>query len=279
MHKPPNCLKSAMTHQYIVQFDSAKLPRIDTDFLVIGNGNAGLKSAIEANQHGDVLLITKSTIKENNLCQPQEELANIGSEDNAIASYVESTLKAGSGLCDETAVELMVEEGVQGISELIQQGAHFNKEEETILVSHFKKQKHIRVIEGAFAIDFMTQGDRCYGAVALIDGALYCIFAKVTLLASDGLGHIYQSTFSTDAATGDGFAAAWRAGCKMMGMEFIQFHPTMLFLMETPYFLIPENVREEGGILIQFARGTVYGKIPRNGGTCPVRCCKSCNCE
>lgn len=250
MYKPPKCITSTMTRRYIVQFDSSKLPRIDTDFLVIGSGNAGLKAAVEANQHGNVLLITKSTVKENNPCYAQKEIANIISEDNTIAAYIESTLKAGTGLCDEAAVEMMVQEGVRWISELIQHATHCDKEDETILVNHFKKQEHIQVIEGAFAIDFMTQGDRCYGVVALVDGVLHCIFAKATILASNGLGHIYQGTYSTATATGDGFAAAWRAGCEMTDMEFIQFQPTTLFLMEAPYFSIPENVREEGGILI-----------------------------
>jgi L-aspartate oxidase len=239
-----------MNHRYIVQFDSAKLPRIDTEFLVIGDGNAGLRAAIEANQHGDVLLITKRTIKENNFPHAQGEITALISEDDTIASHVEKTLKMGRGLCNETAVEAMLEKGVQQISELIRGGTSHDKEEETILANHFKKQGNVRVIDQAFAIDFMTQGDRCYGVVALIDDELHCIFAKATILASGGLGHIYRCTSNPATATGDGFAAAWRAGCEMMDMEFIQFHPTTLFLMDAPHCLISEKVREEGGILI-----------------------------
>ena len=250
MYKHPNLIKSAMNHRYIAQFDSAKLPRIDTDFLVIGDGNAGLRAAIEANQHGDVLLITKRAIKENNFPHAQGEITAVISEDDTIASHVEKTLKMGRGLCNETAVEVMVEKGVQQVSELIQGGTSHDKEEETILVNHFKKQENVRVIEQAFTIDFMTQGDRCYGVVALINDTLHCIFAKATILASGGLGHIYRCTSNPASATGDGFAAAWRAGCEMIDMEFIQFHPTTLFLMEAPHCLISEKVREEGGILI-----------------------------
>ena len=250
MYKPPNPTKSAMNHRYIVQFDSAKLPRIDTDFLVIGDGNAGLSAAIEANQHGDVLLITKRTIKENNFPHAQDGPLAIMSEDDTIASHVEKTLRMGKGLCNETAVRVMVEEGVQQVSELVRCGTNRAKAEETILVNHFKKQENVRVIEQAFAVDFMTQGDSCHGVVALINDTLHCIFAKVTILASGGLGHIYQCTSNPGTATGDGFAAAWRAGCEMMDMEFIQFHPTTLFLMEAPHRLISERVRAEGGILI-----------------------------
>ena len=249
-----------MTRQYIIQFDSAQLPRIDTDFLVIGDGNAGLRAAIEANQHGEVLLITKRAIEENNVPPLQEEITAIMGEDNTSTSHVENTLKVGKGLCNETTVEVMVEKGFQQVSELIQHSTHLNKEKETVLVNHFKQQEQIRVITAAFAIDFMTQEDRCYGVVALIDDALHCIFAKATILASGGLEHIYQGTTHPDAATGDGFAAAWRAGCEMIDMEFLQFHPTTLFLMEAPYFLITDRVRKEGGILINSRGERFMGK-------------------
>ena len=237
-----------MPHRYIVQFDSTKLPRIDTDFLVIGSGYAGLSAAIKANQHGNVLLITKITVKDNNFAH--EEIAAIMSQEDTVASYIEDTLKTGSGLCNQTGVELMVEEGIQRFSEIIQGGRTPDKKEDALLVNHVKNQERIRIIEGALAIDFMTQGDRCYGVVALIDGKLHCIFAKATILASGGLGQIYQGAPTPASTTGDGMAAAWRAGCEMTDMEFVQFHPTALFLMEGPYFLITENVCEEGGILI-----------------------------
>ena len=249
MYILPNSTISAMNHRYIVQFDSAKLPRIDTDVLVIGDGNAGLSAAIEANQHGDVLLITKRAIKENNFPCAQDGTIAIMSEDGTMASHVEKTLRTGKGLCNETAVEVMVAKGAQRVPELIQDGTSRDNEE-TILLNHFKKQENVRVIEQAFAIDFMTQGDRCYGVVALINDTPHCIFAKATILASGGLGHIYQCTSNPVTATGDGFAAAWRAGCVMMDMEFIQFHPTILFLMEASHCLISEEVREEGGLLV-----------------------------
>ncbi len=239
-----------MTRRYIVQFDSAKLPRIDTDFLVIGSGSAGLRAAIEANQHGDVLLITKDVMRGSNTYYPQGEMAVVMSEDDTIAFHVEDTLKAGEGLCNGTAVEVMVEEGAQRVSEMIQWEANFDKEGETILANHLKQQERVRVIEYAFAVDFMTHGNRCYGVVACIDGVLHCIFAKATIVASGGLGHIYQCTSNPAVATGDGFAAAWRAGCEVMDIEFVQFHPTTLFLMEAPHLLISEAMRREGGILI-----------------------------
>ena len=239
-----------MTRRYIVQFDSAKLPRIDTDFLVIGDGNAGLSAAIEASRYGDVLMITKRATEEANLPHTQDGTTAIMSEDGTSTSHVENTLTMGKGLCNETAVEVMVENGFQQVSDLIYATTNRNKEAEATLLSQLEKSENVRVIEQSFAIDFMTEGDRCYGVVALIDDALHCIFAKATILASGGLGHIYQCTSNRVTATGDGFAAAWRAGCEMVDMEFIQFHPTILFLMDAPHCLINERVREEGGVLV-----------------------------
>ena len=250
MYNPPNRIRSTMTRQYIVQFDSAELPRIDTDFLVIGTGSAGLNAAMEASQHGDVLLITKEAIKEANLSDAKGGITVIMSEEITPASHVEETLKAGLGLCNQAAVEVMVEKGIQQVSELIQARTHCDKGEETPLADHFKSQKNVRVIEQAFVVDLMTHGDRCYGVVSLINDALHCIFAKATILASGGLGNIFQCTSNPAIATGDGYAAAWRAGCEMMDMEFIQFHPTSLFLMDAPHCLISIGVREAGGILI-----------------------------
>jgi len=266
-----------MNHRYIAHFDSTKLPRIDTDFLVIGSGSAGLRAAIEANQHGDVVLVTKSVVKESNTRYAQGGIAVAMSEDDAIDFHVEDTLKAGVGFCDEVAVQTMVEEGIQRVSELIEWGANFDKdgnelsftmeaahqrrrivhsgdatgwETANVLSNQLIKQERVRVIEHAFAVDLMTQDDTCYGAVVLIDNNLHCIFAKAVILATGGLGRIYQCTSNPDVATGDGFAAAWRAGCKMIDMEFVQFHPTTLFLVDAPHFLISEAVRGEGGILI-----------------------------
>jgi L-aspartate oxidase len=276
-----------MSRRYLINFDSAKLPRIDTDFLVVGSGSAGLRAAIEANHHGDVVLITKSALQESNTRYAQGGIAVAMSADDEIGFHVEDTLKAGAGLCNETAVQIMVEEGIERVSELIQWGANFDKEGEAlgftqeaahqrrrivhrgdatgaetthVLVTHLMKQERIQVIEHAFAVDFMTQDNTCYGVVALINNTLHCIFAKATILAAGGLGRIYRCTSNPEVATGDGYALAWRAGCEMMDMEFVQFHPTTLFLMGAPHFLISEALRGEGGALISGRGERFMGK-------------------
>lgn len=266
-----------MNRRYILQFDTSALPVTDTDFLVIGSGSAGLRAAIQANQHGSVLLMTKSALKESSTRYAQGGIAVAMNVDDTIDAHVEDTLKAGVGICDPSAVQVMVEEGIERVSELIEWGAKFDKEGDAlgftmegahqrrrvvhrgdatgiettdVLVNHLRKQKHVKVIENAFAIDFITQEETCYGVLALVNDVVHWIRAKATILAVGGLGCVYECTSNPDVATGDGFAAAWRAGCEMMDMEFVQFHPTTLFLDGAPHFLISEAVRGEGGVLV-----------------------------
>ena len=266
-----------MVHRYILQFDTSELPVIDTDFLVIGSGSAGLRAAIQANQYGSVLLMTKSVLKESSTRYAQGGIAVAMNVDDTIDAHVEDTLNAGVGICDLSAVQVMVEEGIERVAELIEWGAKFDKEGDTlgftmegahqrrrvvhrgdatgiettdVLVNHLRKQKHVKVVENAFAIDFVTEEEICYGVLALVNDVVHWIRAKATIIAAGGLGCVYQCTSNPEVATGDGFAAAWRAGCEMMDMEFVQFHPTTLFLDGAPNFLISEAVRGEGGILV-----------------------------
>jgi len=262
--------------KYIVNFDSTKLPRIETDFLVIGSGNAGLRAAIEASQHGNVIIVTKDILRESNTRYAQGGIAVAMSEEDTIAAHVADTLKAGVGLCDEYAVEVMVEEGIPRVKELIEWGANFDQyggqlgftreaahgrrriihrgdatgeETEEVLMTRATNIDNVRVMEYTYAIDLLTQNNLCYGALVFRESGLGCIFAKATILAAGGLGQIYKYTSNPEISTGDGFAMAWRAGCEMMDMEFVQFHPTTLSLPGAPRFLISESVRGEGGIL------------------------------
>jgi len=276
-----------MVSRYIVNFDSAKLPGLKTDFLVIGSGNAGLRASIEASQNGEVVIITKDVMKESSTRYAQGGIAVAMSEEDTVAAHVADTLKAGAGLCDEGHVKVMVEEGIPRVQELIAWGANFDKdngrlgftregahgrrriihardatgeETEDVLITRGSELKNVRIMEHAFAIDLLTAKDgsclpehqsneTCCGALVLRNGELICIWAKAVIIAAGGLGHIYKYTSNPEVTTGDGFAMAHRAGCRMMDMEFVQFHPTTLFLAGAPRFLISESVRGEGGIL------------------------------
>jgi len=274
-----------MNYRYQLSFDTDRLPCLDTDFLVIGSGSAGMRCAIEANQHGNVLLVTKNVVKESNTRYAQGGIAVAMSDDDHLDLHLVDTLDAGAGLCDPTAVAVMVEEGVKRVKELIEWGATFDKcenqklsftqegahqkrrvlhrgdetgkETTNVLVDYLKRQDRIQVIENCFVVDLLTQDGICYGVLAIIDQVLHAIFAKATILSTGGLGRIYQCTSNPSIATGDGYAIAWRAGCQMVDMEFVQFHPTTLFLTGAPHFLISEAVRGEGGILLN-ARGEIF---------------------
>ena len=190
----PSCLLALFVmRKYIVNFDSTKLPKIETDFLVIGSGHAGLRAAIEASKHGDVIIITKDILRESSTRYAQGGIAVAMSEEDTIAAHVADTLKAGDDLCDEHAVRVMVEEGIPRVKELIKWGANFDQrggqlgftreaahgrrriihargdatgeETEEVLMTHATNIENVRVMEYTYAIDLLTQDNVCYGVL------------------------------------------------------------------------------------------------------------------
>ncbi|MXV84801.1 L-aspartate oxidase [Candidatus Poribacteria bacterium] len=258
----------------------------DTDVLIIGSGAAGLRAALAASEHTNVTLITKTTLTESNTHYAQGGIAVAMNLDDTIALHIKDTCAAGAGLCDAKAVEMMVSEGIPRVAELLDWGANFDwegtlprftqeaahsrrrivhkgdatgRETTDVLIQRVLNTEKIHVLQNTFAIDLLTDAETpqefqeaatCYGVTAIVDEHVTAIRAKSTILATGGLGRIYPCTSNPKVATGDGFAAAWRAGCEMVDMEFVQFHPTTLYLDGAPNFLISEAVRGEGGQLI-----------------------------
>lgn len=276
----------------------------DTDVLIIGSGAAGLRAALAASESADVTLITKTTLKESNTLYAQGGIAVAMNVDDTIDLHVEDTCSAGCGLCDVNAVETMVSEGIPRVTELLGWGANFDwegalprftqeaahsrrrivhkgdatgRETTDVLVQRVLSTERIRVISNAFAIDLITdevsapenEKIACYGISVIVDGKLECIFAKATIFATGGLGRLYPCTSNPEVATGDGFAAAWRAGCEMIDMEFVQFHPTTLYLDGAPNFLISEAVRGEGGKLVNIRGEQFMDKYHEKGELAP----------
>lgn len=255
------------------------------DFLVIGSGMAGLTFALEVAEHGSVLLITKKRDTESNTNYAQGGIAAVTGDGDSFDQHIEDTLKAGRGLCDREAVELMVREGPERIRELIEWGVEFtyrwekgakklslgregghsqnrivHKADHTGLVIEqtlsrlCQEHPNITLEEHKTAVDLMVDHGsgkpRCAGALVVsAEGDMEVIPSRVTMLASGGCGRVYLHTTNPSIATGDGIAMAYRAGAKIANVEFMQFHPTALFPATGQAFLISEAVRGFGAVL------------------------------
>ena len=277
----------------------------DTDVLIIGSGAAGLRAALAASAHANVTLITKTTLTESNTHYAQGGIAVAMNLDDTIALHIKDTCAAGAGLCNAEAVERMVSEGIPRVAELLDWGANFDwegtlprftreaahsrrrivhkgdatgRETTDVLIQRVLNTERIHVLQNTFAIDLLTDADvesgrkdatACYGVTAIVEEQIVCIRAKTTILATGGLGRIYPCTSNPKVATGDGFAAAWRAGCEMIDMEFVQFHPTTLCLDGAPNFLISEAVRGEGGKLLSISGERFMEKYHEKGELAP----------
>ncbi len=243
----------------------------------MGSGVAGLRAAIELALHGKVLVVTKDMPTESCTEYAQGGVAVAMSDEDEVGIHFEDTIKAGDGLCREAAVKALVEEGPKRILELIEWGAEFDKdgaklsftleaahsrrrilhahgdstgkELERVLINKISSISSIRRFPFSTAIDLIVEDGQCRGAHVLRNLKTITIYAKATLLATGGAGQIFSRTTNPSVATGDGMAMAYRAGAILEDMEFVQFHPTVLFAPSAPQFLLSEALRGEGAIL------------------------------
>jgi L-aspartate oxidase len=252
-----------------------------TDFLVVGAGVAGLRAAIELSAAGRVLVIAKDSLHESSSEYAQGGIAAALSDDDEVGLHEQDTLVAGDGLCDPDAVCTLVREGPAAIQELIEWGAEFDREGSKLLFAREGAHSRSRVLHAhgdstgreiartlymkaaslpaiefrsfAAMIDLVTaeSGQVC-GAVAWDEPSRLRveIHARAVLLATGGLGRVFRETTNPDVATGDGVAAALRAGAEIADIEFVQFHPTALHLTGAPRFLLSEALRGEGARLV-----------------------------
>lgn len=256
---------------------------VETDFLVIGSGIAGLTFAIHASSHGRVEVVTKSSLSESNTQYAQGGMAAALGEDDSWELHEEDTLAAGAGLCDPAAVRMLVQMApscfewlvslgarfdwdVEGVS-LTREGGHSRRrivhhadttgfEIERTLTSRVATNERIRLHEYAFCSGLLMAGSECVGAVVRPSvGDAYQIVSRATLIATGSCCRVYRFTTNPPIATGDGLALASSAGATIENMEFIQFHPTTLYHRERRGFLLTEAIRGEGGIL-----RTVHGR-------------------
>ncbi|WP_413935603.1 L-aspartate oxidase [Nitrospira sp. BLG_1] len=257
------------------------MPRsvLEADFLVIGSGVAGLRAALELCRVGRVIMLTKGHPLQSNSIFAQGGVAVALSEEDDVAIHLMDTVKAGHGLCRRAAVRVLVEEGPDRIQELIKWGAKFDKaggkfaftreaahsrnrilrargdatgnEMVRALMAQAVRQQRIARLDYHFTVDLVVEGGRCCGAVVLDEnsGKQFVIPAKAVVLSTGGAGQVFARTTNPPNATGDGMAMAFRAGAELQDMEFVQFHPTSLYLPSSPPFLLSEAMRGEGGQL------------------------------
>jgi len=250
----------------------------ETDFVVIGAGVAGLRAAIELADAGRVFVLAKKEVTNSNTQYAQGGIAAALSDEDEVSLHLQDTLVAGDGLCNPEAVKTLVEEGPERIEELIAWGTQFNLSgtklvfgregahsrnrilhaqgdstgREILRALYAKAQtvKNISVREFEFSTGLQT-GDGRVTAVLLINekGLPEELACSAVLLATGGMGQLYRNTTNPDVATGDGVAMAFRAGAEVSDMEFVQFHPTALYVKKAPRFLLSEALRGEGAYL------------------------------
>jgi L-aspartate oxidase len=250
----------------------------ETDFLVIGAGVAGLRAAIELAPAGRVLVLAKKEVSDSNTQYAQGGIAAALSDEDEISLHLQDTLNAGDGLCNPDAAKVLVEDAPERIEELIAWGTQFDREgtkltfgregahsRNRILHAHgdstgreilralyakAKTMPEISVQEFEFSTDLQIEDGRVC-AVHLIDdhGQNKTVACSAVLLATGGMGQLYLNTTNPPVATGDGVAMAHRAGAELTDLEFIQFHPTALYLKKAPRFLLSEALRGEGAHL------------------------------
>src|SRR5882724_1516688 len=259
------------------------------DVLIIGSGAAGLTLALRLPPSLRVGLVSKGPLTEGSTLYAQGGISAVLDEADSIQSHIEDTLNAGAGLSTPATVRYVVEQGPECIHWLIDQGVKFTRDAEgsdpgayhltregghshrrvvhaadatgraieTTLEQLVRQRSNVTVLEQHVAVDLITAAKlglaepRCYGAY-LLDRKkqkVKTVAARHVVLATGGANKVYLYTSNPDGSTGDGIAMAWRAGCRMGNLEFMQFHPTCLYHPHAKSFLISEAVRGEGGVL------------------------------
>lgn len=250
----------------------------ETDFLVIGAGVAGLRAAIELAAAGRVVVLAKREVTDSNTQWAQGGIAAALSDEDEISLHLQDTLQAGDGLCNPAAAKVLVEDAPERIEELIQWGTEFDREatkltfgregahsRNRILHAHgdstgreilralyakAKMLRNISVREFEFSTNLIVENGRVSGIRLTNDkNEPQSMTACAVLLATGGMGQLYRNTTNPGVATGDGVAMAFRAGAEVSDMEFVQFHPTALYLKNAPRFLLSEALRGEGAYL------------------------------
>lgn len=267
------------TPRYLVPFHPKRVPHYFTDVLIVGGGLAGVRAALAVDPGLSALVITKNDLSQSGSFYAQGGIAGVLAPGDSCRDHVVDTLQAGGELCDPEVVQRVVGEGPGRIEELIAWGTHFDrigdrlalgregghskdriahalgdstgKEVMRAVLDRLHEASHVEVWEHTFTIDLLTHQGNCRGALVWSRRrGKTMVWAKQTVLCTGGAGQLYRETTNPDVATGDGLAIAYRAGAELRDLEFVQFHPTVLYIAGGSRNLISETTRGEGARLV-----------------------------
>lgn len=275
----PDRIEVPALRRYLVPFDPKRVPHLFTDVLILGGGIAGTRAALEIDPTLRAIVVTKDTISQSNSAWAQGGIAGVLDPLDDFASHVSDTIAAGKGMCNRDVVEFVIREAPERIRELVSYGAQFDEVEGEIALtlegghSHPRVAhalgdatgkevmraiheaafgaEHVDIWQQTFTIDLLTCDGVCRGALVWnANHGRTFVWAKQTILCTGGAGALYRETTNPAIATADGHAIAFRAGCDLRDMEFMQFHPTVLYIAGSSRHLISEAVRGEGAHLV-----------------------------
>lgn len=277
-HQPP-LLAGPKTPRYLVGFTPKRIAHYFTDVLIIGGGLAGLRAALAVDQQLETIVVTKGQLQESNSTYAQGGIASVWDPEDKFEDHVRDTLIAGADFCDSEVVEMVVREAPAHIAELIQWGTNFDNREGQLLLGQegghsrqrilhalgdatgkeimravslqARQRANLQIWEDAFTLDLLSHQGRCCGAVVAKDGRPPALlWARQTIVCTGGCGQVYRETTNPRVATGDGHALAYRAGARIRDMEFMQFHPTVLYIAGSSRTLVTEAIRGAGAYLV-----------------------------
>jgi L-aspartate oxidase len=276
---PAKLFSGPETPRYLVDFSLKRIAHYFTDVLIIGGGLAGLRAALAIDPSLDTIVVTKGPLQESNSNYAQGGIASVWDPEDRFEDHVRDTLTAGADFCDEAVVDMVVREAPLHVAELIKWGTKFDihdgqlmlgqegghshqrilhalgdatgKEIMRAVIDRASQLSNLRIWEQAFTIDLLSDGRHCHGAIIARGAAEpILLWARQTILCTGGCGQVYRETTNPRVATGDGHALAFRAGARLRDMEFMQFHPTVLYIAGSSRTLVTEAIRGAGAHLV-----------------------------
>jgi L-aspartate oxidase len=265
--------------RYLVSFGPKRVPHCFTDVLILGGGLAGLRAALAVDKRLSVTVVTKDDLQSSSSQWAQGGIAGVVDPEDRFDNHVADTLTAGCGLCHEDVVDAVIREAPGRIAELIAWGTRFDERDGSLALGREGGHSHHRIVHAlgdatgrevmravieqtrkldnlavwpeTFTIDLVTHEGFCRGALVWNPrhGKTF-VWARRTILATGGAGQLYRESTNPSGASGDGMALAWRAGAELRDMEFMQFHPTVLYIAGGSRSLITEAVRGAGAHLV-----------------------------